>query len=70
LKAKGEFYGAAPVSVSLQPGTVSHLFQGEKMVMHRSETPNATYDSFDKSLSRESAKAAGSSAEDLSGDYP
>lgn len=66
LKAKGEFYGAA--QVSLQPGTISHLFQGEKLVMHRSNTPT-TYDPFDKSLSREAAKAAGSSAEDLSGDY-
>jgi lambda family phage portal protein len=45
------------------------LAQGDKLKMHRSETPNATYDSFDKSLSREAAKAAGSSAEDLSGDY-
>ncbi len=67
LKARGEFYGEA--KVQLQPGVVSHLAAGDKLKLHRSETPNATYDSFDKSLSREAAKAAGSSAEDLSGDY-
>jgi lambda family phage portal protein len=67
LKSRGEFYGEA--KVQLQPGVVSHLAQGDKLKMHRAETPNATYDSFDKSLGREAAKAAGSSAEDLTGDY-
>lgn len=67
LKARGEFYGES--KITLQPGTISHLAQGDKLVMHRSATPNATYDPFDKSMSRETAKAAGSSAEDLSGDY-
>jgi lambda family phage portal protein len=67
LKAKGEFYGEA--KIQLQPGVVSHLAAGDKLKLHRAETPNATYDPFDKSLSREAAKAAGSSAEDLSGDY-
>jgi lambda family phage portal protein len=67
LKSRGEFYGEA--KVSLQPGTISHLAMGDKLKLHRSETPNATYDAFDKSLNREAAKAAGSSAEDLSGDY-
>jgi lambda family phage portal protein len=66
-KGKGEFYGEA--KVQLQPGVISHLAAGDKLKLHRSETPNATYDAFDKSLSREAAKAAGSSAEDLSGDY-
>jgi capsid protein len=37
--------------------------------VHRSATPNSTYDSFDKSLGREAAKAAGSSVEDMTGDY-
>lgn len=67
LAARGAFYGEA--KVQLQPGVISHLAQGDKLKLHRSETPNATYDAFDKSLSREAAKAAGSSAEDLSGDY-
>jgi lambda family phage portal protein len=66
-KGKGDFYGEA--KIQLQPGVVSHLYQGDKFKIHRAETPNGTYDSFDKSLGREAAKAAGSSAEDLSGDY-
>lgn len=53
--------------VSLEPGKISHLAAGDKLKMHRSETPNATYDAFDKSLGRLAAKAAGSSAEDVSG---
>jgi len=67
LAARGAFYGEA--KVQLQPGVISHLAQGDKLKLHRSESPNSTYDSFDRSLSREAAKAAGSSAEDLSGDY-
>jgi lambda family phage portal protein len=67
LKSRGEFYGEA--KVQLQPGVISHLAAGDKLKLHRSETPNATYDPFDKSLGRETAKAAGSSASDLSGDY-
>lgn len=65
LKARGEFYEAA--TVTLQPGTVSHLMAGDKFKMHRAEAPNRTYNDFDQSLARETAKAAGSSAEDLSG---
>ncbi len=67
VKARGDHYGTA--KIALQPGTVSHLAAGDKLKMHRAETPNATYESFDKSLGREAAKAAGSSAEDLSGYY-
>ena len=67
LKSRGEFYGEA--KVQLQPGVISHLAAGDKLKLHRSETPNSSYDPFDKSMSRETAKAAGSSAEDLSGDY-
>jgi lambda family phage portal protein len=66
-KSRGDFYGEA--KVSLQPGVISHLAMGDKLKLHRSESPNSNYDSFDKSLSREAAKASGSSAEDLSGDY-
>jgi lambda family phage portal protein len=67
VKARGEFYEAA--KVSLQPGTISHLMMGDKIKMHRAESPNATYDSFDKSLGREAAKSAGSAYEDMSGDF-
>jgi lambda family phage portal protein len=67
IKAKQEFY--EQTKIDLQPGVVTHMLSGDKLKMHRAESPNSTYDSFDKSLSREAAKAAGSSAEDVSGDY-
>lgn len=66
-KGKGEYYSEA--KVQLQPGVVSHLPPGDKLKLHRSETPNATFDPFQKALLRQAAKATGSSAEDLSGDY-
>ena len=67
LKASGEYYSEA--KVSLQPGVIGHLMKGDKLKMHRAESPNSTYESFDASLAREAAKASGSSYEDLSGDY-
>lgn len=65
--ARAAYYEA--VKINLQPGVVTHMMKGDKLVMHRAQSPNSTYDAFDKSLSREAAKAAGSSAEDVSGDY-
>jgi lambda family phage portal protein len=55
--------------INLNPGVVNHLAANDKLKIHRSETPNSTYDPFDKSLLREGAKAAGASYEDTSGDY-
>ncbi|MDI4236800.1 phage portal protein [Bradyrhizobium sp. Arg237L] len=65
--ARAAYYEA--VKINLTPGVVTHMMKGDKLVMHRTQSPNSTYDAFDKSLSREAAKAAGSSAEDVSGDY-
>lgn len=67
LKARGDYYGEA--KVSLQPGVIAHLMPGDKLKMNRAESPNATHDPFDKSLARDAAKAAGASYEDTSGDY-
>ena len=67
LKARGDFYESS--KVSLQPGVIGHLMQGDSLKIHRAESPNRTYEAFDNSLGREAAKAAGSSAESLSGDY-
>ena len=68
LAAHAAYYGADN-KVSLNPGVVNHLYKGDSLKIHRSEAPNATYESFDKSLLREGAKAAGASFEDTSGDY-
>ncbi|OAF14121.1 phage portal protein [Bradyrhizobium neotropicale] len=69
-KAQTDYYGGDEgVKINLQPGVVTHMMRGDKLVMHRAQSPNSTYDAFDKSLSREAAKAAGGSYEDASGDY-
>ena len=62
-----EFYQQSKITA--QPGVINHLAPGDKLKMNRSETPNSTYLPFDKSLMRSAAKAAGSSFEDVSGDY-
>ena len=62
-----EFYQQSKITA--QPGVINHLAPGDKLKMNRSETPNATFHPFDKSLMRAAAKAAGSSFEDISGDY-
>jgi lambda family phage portal protein len=67
LKARGDFYETS--KVSLQPGVIGHLMQGDRLKIHRAESPNGTFESFDNSLGREAAKAAGSSVESFSGDY-
>lgn len=67
MAAAGPYY--EKVKVALEPGKVVHMMKGDRLRMHRAESPNNTYDTFDKSLSREAAKAAGSSYEDASGDY-
>ncbi len=64
---RADYYSKA--QIALEAGVVTHLAQGDKLRFHRSETPNSTYDAFDKSLARSAAKAAGSSYEDVSGDY-
>jgi lambda family phage portal protein len=55
--------------ITTQPGVINHLAPGDKLHINRSETPNSTFDAFDKSLTRSASKAAGGSYEDISGDY-
>ncbi|MGY3589014.1 lambda family phage portal protein [Bradyrhizobium sp. USDA 4341] len=66
-EARAAYYET--VKVNLQPGVVTHMMKGDRLVLHRPQSPNTVHDALDKSLSREAAKAAGSSAEDVSGDY-
>jgi|GEM_PF-2116154 len=67
MAAAGPYY--EKVKVEIDAGKVVHMMKGDRLVMHRSQAPNQTYESFDRSLLREAAKAAGSSYEDASGDY-
>jgi lambda family phage portal protein len=55
--------------IATQPGVINHLAPGDKLRINRAETPNSTFDAFDKSLTRSAAKAAGGSYEDIAGDY-
>ena len=67
LDARLAHYRGSPITAA--PGVINHLSPGDKLKINRSDTPNSTYDSFDKSLTRAASKAAGSSYEDVSGDY-
>ena len=67
ISGRLEFYQQAKITA--QPGVINHLAPGDKLKMNRSETPNATFLPFDKSLLRSAAKAAGSDYSDVSGDW-
>jgi lambda family phage portal protein len=64
---KTDFYSKAKIKPDV--GSVFHLLPSDKLELHESKAPNDTFDAFDKSLMRKAAKAAGSSWEDLSGDF-
>ncbi len=67
LTAHKSFYSKARITPSA--GSVIHLLAGDKLVQHDSKAIANTYESFDRSIQRRAAKAAGSSVEDLTGDY-
>ncbi len=67
IQGRKDWYSAATITPT--PGVVNHLAPGDKLKFNRSETPNSTFDSFDKSLTRRAARAAGMSYEQASGDY-
>ncbi|MCQ0986411.1 phage portal protein [Jiella marina] len=50
-------------------GKIAHLLMGEKLKLHGSEHPNATYEAFANFLLREIASCLGVMFEDLTGDY-
>jgi lambda family phage portal protein len=68
LKSRTDFYSASG-GISMKPGIVAHLPPGDEFKIHRVEAPGKEFSSLDDSIGREAAKAAGSSAESLSGDY-
>lgn len=50
-------------------GKIAHLFEGEKLKLHSSEQPNATYEAFANFLLREIAACLGVMPSDLTGDF-
>lgn len=67
VREREEIYSRAKITP--EPGTINHLAPGDKLVMHRAQAPNDTYQSFDKNLTRRTAKAVGLAVEDIDGDY-
>ncbi len=67
VKSRGDYYSAAKIELS--PAKVAHLHAGDELEMHRAQGPNQTYEPFDESMGRDIAKAAGSSVEDMTGNY-
>lgn len=68
LGAKADFYDGTKIDLG-RGGKIAHLFPGEKLEFHGSETPNATYEAFAKFLLREIARCLGMTFETLTGDY-
>lgn len=68
LAAKMGWNANTTIDLSEQ-GRVAHLFPGEKLKFNRSEHPNGTYETFIKVLLRELAKGAGTTVEQVTGDY-
>jgi lambda family phage portal protein len=67
VQMRGDWYSRAKISP--QPGTCNHLAPGDKLKFNKVENPSATFESFDRSLTRKAARAAGVSYSDVSGDY-
>lgn len=68
IGAKTEWYQSTKIDLG-RAGKIAHLFPGEKLEFHGSETPNATYEAFAKFLLREIARCLGMTFETLTGDY-
>jgi lambda family phage portal protein len=68
LAAKGSWYKSTKIDLG-RSGRIAHLFPGEKLEFHGSQTPNATYEAFAKFLLREIARCLGMTFETLTGDY-
>ncbi|MDC7784777.1 phage portal protein [Rhodoplanes sp. TEM] len=68
LGAKAGWYENTKIDFG-RAGRIAHLFPGEKLELHKSQSPNATYEAFAKFLLREIARALGMTFETLTGDY-
>jgi lambda family phage portal protein len=62
-----DFYSSAKVDFST--AKVNFLARGDRLRMNQPASPNQTFQDFDKGLTRQSARAAGATYEDISGDY-
>lgn len=67
IQMRADWYSKSRISAT--PGVVNYLPPGDQLHFHSSEHPTSTFDSFDKSLVRSAAKAAGSSFEETAGNF-
>lgn len=67
LELREQWYNAAKIQI--EPGVVNHLAPGDALKMNRPQALTSHYADFEKSLTREAARAAGAMVEDVSGDF-
>jgi len=68
LTTRTKWYQNADFSLGV-PGKIIHGYPGDELQFLRSETPNATYESFAKFLLRECSRAGAMTYEEFTGDY-
>lgn len=68
FEAQAGWYEKTHINVGVA-GRIAHLFPGQKLEFHGSETPNAHYETFATNLLREMARAIGITYEGMTGDY-
>ena len=67
VEARLNWYKGSPVDT--KPGVINFLAQGDKLKMNRPQMGGTEFESFDSSLKRQAATAAGANSADLTGDY-
>lgn len=68
LNAKAGWYENTKIDFG-RAGKIAHLFPGEELKLHGSQSPNDTYEAFAKFLLREIARSIGMTFETFTGDY-
>lgn len=68
LAAKADWYQSTKIDLG-RAGRIAHLFPGETLEFHGSQSPNAHYEAFSKFLLREIARCLGMTFEAFTGDY-
>lgn len=68
LTDKSKWYERTDINLGVH-GKIAHLYPGDELEFLRSESPNATYESFAKFLLRECSRPLAMSYEEYSGDW-
>ncbi|MEP4432259.1 MAG: phage portal protein, partial [Hyphomicrobiales bacterium] len=68
IDALADWYESGGIDLGVH-GRVTHLFPGDELNFHNTDSPGDNYEAFCESLLREIAKAIGCTYEQLTGDY-